>query len=219
MAFIYVITNDINGKQYVGKTNSTIEKRFAEHISDSKKKRYEKRPLYSAMRKYGIEHFYIEALEECSSEESTKKECYQINKLETYGHNGYNATKGGDGKKYYDYKIIAQKYLELRNQKATACFFHCDVDTVNKACREYNITIDDFREVNKRQYGKKVNMVNEDTGDIIKTFNSLSEAARYLRDSNLSHESSKKLQGTCQKINMSAKGQLKHAYGYKWSFV
>ena len=32
MAFIYVITNDINGKQYVGKTNhSSIEERFKEH--------------------------------------------------------------------------------------------------------------------------------------------------------------------------------------------
>lgn len=28
MAFIYVITNDVNGKQYVGKTNKTIEQRF-----------------------------------------------------------------------------------------------------------------------------------------------------------------------------------------------
>lgn len=32
MAFIYVITNDINHKQYVGKTNKTVEKRFKEHI-------------------------------------------------------------------------------------------------------------------------------------------------------------------------------------------
>lgn len=37
MAFIYVITNDVNGKQYVGKTNFSLERRFREHISDSKK--------------------------------------------------------------------------------------------------------------------------------------------------------------------------------------
>ena len=54
MAFIYIITNDVNGKQYVGKTNRNIDKRFREHISDSKKKRCEKRPLYNAMNKYGI---------------------------------------------------------------------------------------------------------------------------------------------------------------------
>lgn len=41
MAYIYVITNSVNGKQYVGKTNGSIEKRFKEHISDSKKERCE----------------------------------------------------------------------------------------------------------------------------------------------------------------------------------
>ena len=76
MAYIYVITNKINGKQYVGKTNGIIEKRFQEHISDSKRKRCEKRPLYNAMNKYGIENFEIKILEECSAEESSEKEIY-----------------------------------------------------------------------------------------------------------------------------------------------
>ena len=39
MAYIYVITNDINGKQYVGKTNNNIEERFREHVRDSRKER------------------------------------------------------------------------------------------------------------------------------------------------------------------------------------
>ena len=93
MAFIYVITNDINGKQYVGKTNNSIAKRFKEHIKDGKRERYEKRPLYSAMNKYGIEHFHIEGLEECSAEESAEREKYWIAKLDTYGHNGYKINK------------------------------------------------------------------------------------------------------------------------------
>ena len=31
MAYIYQITNDINGKIYIGKTERTIEERFKEH--------------------------------------------------------------------------------------------------------------------------------------------------------------------------------------------
>lgn len=59
MAYIYQIQNDVNGKLYVGKTEFSIEKRFKEHCKDAFKDRNEKRPLYSAMRKYGIEHFQL----------------------------------------------------------------------------------------------------------------------------------------------------------------
>lgn len=98
MAFIYVITNDVNGKPYVGKTNFSLERRFREHIADSKRERCNKRPLYSAMNKYGVEHFHIEQLEECSADDSAEREEYWITKLSTYGHTGYNATRGGDSK-------------------------------------------------------------------------------------------------------------------------
>lgn len=61
MSFIYKITNQINGKSYIGKTNlASIQERFKEHIHDSKRVHMEKRPLYSAMNKYGSENFKIE---------------------------------------------------------------------------------------------------------------------------------------------------------------
>ena len=67
MAFIYKITTDINQKVYIGKTEQTVEKRFKEHCQDYKRKRCEKRPLYSAMKKYGIEHFHVELVEETNN--------------------------------------------------------------------------------------------------------------------------------------------------------
>lgn len=73
---IYKIYNDVNDKLYIGKTVSSIEKRFQEHCDDSKKERCEKRSLYNAMNKYGIEHFFIELIEECDLKELSEKEIY-----------------------------------------------------------------------------------------------------------------------------------------------
>ena len=64
MPYIYKITNNINNKIYIGKTVGTVEKRWKEHIKDYKKRTCEKRPLYRAMNKYGVECFSIEAIEE-----------------------------------------------------------------------------------------------------------------------------------------------------------
>lgn len=46
MPYIYKITNDVNQKIYVGKTESSIEKRFREHCKDAFKEHSEKRPLW-----------------------------------------------------------------------------------------------------------------------------------------------------------------------------
>ena len=76
MSFIYVITNKINNKQYVGKTLNTIEKRFKQHLRDSNKITLEQRPLYRAIKKYGKENFNISLLEECSFKDLNIKEIY-----------------------------------------------------------------------------------------------------------------------------------------------
>ena len=55
MAKIYIITNDINEKSYIGWTSLSLEERLKNHIKDSKNRKYEKRPLYSAMNKYGAD--------------------------------------------------------------------------------------------------------------------------------------------------------------------
>lgn len=73
-SIIYKITNDINDKVYIGKTTLSIEERFKEHCLDSKRNVKEKRPLYSAMRKYGQEHFKIELIEECDVSLSSERE-------------------------------------------------------------------------------------------------------------------------------------------------
>lgn len=116
MSYIYCITNHVNGKKYIGKTTSSVSKRWKEHCRDYKKERCKDRPLYRAMNKYGIDSFSIEMLEECSSKESSGRETYWINEFKTYG-NGYNATTGGDGS-------IIWNYDEIRELSATIWFIN-----------------------------------------------------------------------------------------------
>lgn len=117
MLCIYCIKNKINGKCYIGKTTKSIEERFKEHCLDSKRARYEIRPLYRAFNKYGIENFEISLLCECNNvDELSQKEIYYINEYNTF-HNGYNATKGGDGSVLYDYDEIVTLYQSGLNMK------------------------------------------------------------------------------------------------------
>ena len=209
MSYIYVITNDINGKQYVGKTNKTIGEHFIEHISCSKNKnKYEKRPLYNAMNKYGIDHFSISQLEKCDESIANEREQYWIKKLNTYGNTGYNATLGGDGQHYYNYQEIAEKYCELQNQRETAKYFDCNVHTVKSACDSCGIETKSSSQVNREKDSKQVAMLDNETEDTIQIFDSISAAARFVQKP--------KGMGNITRV---CKGKGETAYGYRWKFI
>lgn len=91
---IYKITNKINNKIYIGKSTD-IEERWKYHISHYNYEREYDKPLYKSFRKYGIENFSFEIIEECSLD-IDEKEKYWINFYDSY-KNGYNATIGGEG--------------------------------------------------------------------------------------------------------------------------
>lgn len=132
MAYIYVITNDINGKKYVGKTEYSIEKRFKEHCRALALGRNDKRPLYRAMKKYGVKHFSISLIEETDIPE--ERESYWISNLGTF-HNGYNATFGGDGKRYIDYDEVVSLYQRLKKSKTCGV----TIEFVGRHCKENTI--------------------------------------------------------------------------------
>ena len=155
MAYIYKIENDINGKIYIGKTEFSIEKRFKEHCKDAYRSGKEQRPLYSAIRKYGVEHFHISLIEETDNPE--EREIYWIEKLRSFKH-GYNATCGGDGKKYVDYDLVISTYRKTLNQKTTAKLLGIHVQTVRKIIKE-NIPDEvlSIEEINKKNNGLLIN--------------------------------------------------------------
>lgn len=178
MGYIYLITNKINNKKYVGKTTQSIEKRWKEHISDSKKEKCEIRPLYRAMRKYGIENFSIIKIEKCDTKILSEREQYWIQYYNTY-KDGYNATLGGDGTIIYDYEGIIQKYLTLHSIQEVANTFECNRDTVHNILVANDIPIISGRIVSSQKMSKPILQYNKE-GQFIKEYSSAMEAARQM---------------------------------------
>ena len=98
MQGIYKITNIKNNQSYIGKSNN-IERRLSDHKRLAFTKSYKEynKILYQAFRKYGIENFIFEILEELDNYSiSNEREKYWIKYYNTY-NNGYNESEGGDG--------------------------------------------------------------------------------------------------------------------------
>lgn len=206
MGYIYCITNLVNQKKYVGKTIYSITERFKEHCSDSKRERCEKRPLYDAMNKYGIENFIVEELEVVEDDNLlSEREIFWINELQTYGSKGYNATKGGDGKILFDYDKIIETYALVGTMTECAAKMHCCVDTVKKVLTINNIPT--------RPLTKKVKQYSLD-GTFIREWDSITQAAHWLVDNK--YAKSYQGGGVKWRIGLCMKGKAKSAYKFIW---
>lgn len=211
MGYIYCITNLVNQKKYVGKTIYSITERFKEHCSDSKRERCEKRPLYDAMNKYGIENFKVECLEEVDDCILSDREIYWINELQTYGSKGYNATKGGDGKILFDYDKIIETYALGGTMTECAAKMHCSVDTVKKVLTINNIPIRHLRRGCCSE-PKKVKQYSLD-GEFIREWDSITQAAHWLVDNKYAKSYQR---GVKSHISYCMRGKLKTAYKFIW---
>ena len=209
MAYIYKITNDINNKIYIGKTEFSVEKRWKEHCRDSQKENKQNRPLYKAMKKYGLNHFHIEVIEKTDRGEEREK--YWI---EYYGSfkKGYNATLGGDGKPYIDRELVIQNYRQLHSLVKVAELMNISTDSVSAILKMNDIPVKSGTEVMKEQYGKVVSAYTKQN-EFVKSFSSYSDAAQWLIDNNLTG---------CKKttirthISEVVRGKRKSAAGFIW---
>lgn len=141
---IYKITNCINNKIYVGQSID-IFTRWRSHLSDRAKKNL---IVDQAINKYGYENFTLEILEETSPEELNFKECYWIEKLQSYAPQNYNVAIGGGAmvensrrKKVSNYdrktgeKIFT--YCSTREAERQTGVDHSQISACCKGKREY----------------------------------------------------------------------------------
>ena len=101
MVGIYKITNLLNGKCYIGQSTN-IQRRFISHRNkpfDINSHSYEY-PLYRAIRKYGLENFKFEVLEECRVDQLNELERGYIKEFDSF-LNGYNQDEGGNNASHF----------------------------------------------------------------------------------------------------------------------
>ena len=98
IGYVYLVTNLVNGKKYVGCTSWTVQRRWRRHITlaDSGSPQL----VHKAIRKHGRDNFHVEVLEEVRGggrKDLIKAEKHYISKQACIAPEGYNLTSGGEG--------------------------------------------------------------------------------------------------------------------------
>lgn len=105
---VYMITNLVNGKIYIGKTNNP-QKRRLEHYRLSSAHTYY---LYRSMKKHGVENFSFEVFEEHETEaEALEAEVFWIAYYKSIGAQLMNMTAGGEGTSGYKHTDETRKKI------------------------------------------------------------------------------------------------------------
>lgn len=216
MVRIYLITNKINGKQYVGKTVHTIQYRFNQHCN---------KPIntyiHNAINKYGRENFTIEELCRCADTEWQDLEKFYIQKYHTlYTEGGYNITPGGDSNPMDDPIVRAKHKARMSDPEmiklTSKPFIDFNKSPARKELdkrtseRQKGIYNSQFKEYNNSKK-IRVGMLDEN-GKLLKEFDSLSEALRYL------NKPTKEAGNMLRYVDTYNKnGKRSKVYGYYWT--
>lgn len=109
MKCIYLRTNLVNGKQYVGQT---VDFKSRESDWKNMNQPYAGSLINNARKKYGVDNFQTEILIECDTQEELNYwEMYYIKKMNTKRPFGYNLTNGGDGTSGFQFSEESKKKM------------------------------------------------------------------------------------------------------------
>ena len=209
MGQIYKIYNNINSKIYIGKTVNNATKHFKEHCFQINNGT----AIHNAMKKYGIENFFIEVIEDniFDKEILSEREKYWINFYNALTPYGYNIASGGEGGNGTHAKNL-EKWRKENND-----IFQNNIEKLiewqklnPEKVKENNIQAAKTR---KQRYGNELTKkANESTRKKVRCietnqiFNSASEAASFLGHSSGAH------------IGQVCNGQRKTCFGLHWEW-
>lgn len=243
---VYLVTNKVNNKKYVGITKRDVKIRIKEHFSIQKSNERNTK-FTNAILKYGKENFVVQILEDNIPDElAEEKEIYYIKQYDSY-KNGYNSTEGGNGTVGYIFtnevrekmsnswnreKIITPE----RNKKISNALKGRKLTEEHKQklrdnWKEYYKTHDNHfkgkkhseeskNKMRENSYKYSVEMLDKNTEELLKTFNTVNDACIWIKET----QNRKTPLGTIYfRITIFMRGKCKdgsHAiYGYKWRYI
>ena len=182
MIGIYKITNIVDGKCYIGQSTD-INDRWIKHRS---------RPFqvndisyntlfYRAIRKYGLENFTFEVVEECQCDMLNEREIFYIDVYNShFTKNGYNMTFGGEGGAKRDNKKICDLWDEGYTISQIAKELCCSRNTVKSSLKQFGKY--DINQIKNRWIKQKCVPINQYDKDfnLLKTWNSARQAEKEL---------------------------------------
>lgn len=155
MIGIYCFTNKINNKKYIGQSIN-IEKRFLEHFNHSKNPNangYNSK-FYRALRKYGIDNFDFEIIEELPYESLNERETFWITYYDSY-NNGYNSTSNAiyvteNGENHPMAKLTDKDVIEIKFLLSKTDKLQSDI------AKMFNITQSEVSNINTGKKWKNI---------------------------------------------------------------
>lgn len=132
---IYKITNLINNHIYVGQSID-IKRRFREHKSENSL------VVDKAIKKYGVENFSFEIIEECDSSMLDEREKYWIAFYDSC-RIGYNCTYGGQGTKCSSIKLSNEDVEKIYQLLLDFEF------TQNEIATRFNVSYQTISDINR----------------------------------------------------------------------
>jgi len=154
------------------------------------------------MKKYGIEHFHVELIEETFIPE--ERERYWIEYFDSF-KNGYNATVGGDGRSYIDYDLVVSVYQEVQSCAETSRLLGIDRTTCERILKNKKVSVRSGGEVTKDISSKAVAKIDIDTNKILEVFSCINDAEKSI--------------GIFGHVSQVCNGKRKICGGYKWKYI
>lgn len=207
---IYLIKNNVNGKAYIGQSKNIerrwIDHKSTANSNSNERRNY---PLYRAMNKYGVDNFSFSILEEVEDYDQLNsienKYIAEFNSI-AKGYNQMITSMHGLSKE----ELIAKRELKypvtkdkLRSElfqysfEKVGSIYGVSSNTIRKWCKDYGIPSsakDYVSESKSLAYSnkmkdiareastvtKRVAMLDKTTNTVLREFNSLNEASKYV---------------------------------------